>query len=159
LGNLLSTAILVLFSVIMSNEAFLVWGWRIPFLLSPILVFVGLYVRIQVEESPLFIAKRARDRFRKHKIPVLEVFRRYKLSMLTAMLLRIGENTSFYIFTTFLVVYATQILKTERALVLNAITIGSVFQVLGFVAAGALSGIRWNADDNRCADGTRDARA
>jgi MFS family permease len=139
LGNLLSTAILVLFSVIMSNGAFLGWGWRIPFLLSAILVFVGLYVRLQVEESPLFIAMRARDRVQKHKIPVIEAFRRYKRSMLIAMLVRIGENTGFYMFTTFLVVYATQILKTERALVLNAITIGSVFQVLGFVAAGALS--------------------
>ncbi len=139
LGNLLSTAILVLFSVIMSNGAFLGWGWRIPFLLSAILVFVGLYVRLQVEESPLFIAMRARVRVQKHKIPVIEAFRRYKRSMLIAMLVRIGENTGFYMFTTFLVVYATQILKTERALVLNAITIGSVFQVLGFVAAGALS--------------------
>jgi MFS family permease len=139
LGNLLSTAILVLFSVIMSNGAFLGWGWRIPFLLSAILVFVGLYVRLQVEESPLFIAIRARDRVQKHKIPVIEAFRRYKRSMLIAMLVRIGENTGFFMFTTFLVVYATQILKTERALVLNAITIGSVFQVLGFVAAGALS--------------------
>jgi MFS family permease len=123
----------------MSNQAFLAWGWRIPFLLSAILVFVGLYVRIQVEESPLFIATRARDRVQKHKIPVLEVFRRSKRSMLMAMLLRIGENTGFYMFTPFLVVYATQVLKTERALVLNAITIGSVFQVLGFVAAGTLS--------------------
>jgi MFS family permease len=139
LGNLLSTAILALFSMIMSNEAFLAWGWRVPFLLSAILVFVGLYVRIQVEESPLFVATRARDRVQKHEIPVMEVFRRYKRSMLMAMLVRIGENTSFYMFTTFLVVYATQILKAERALVLNAITIGSVFQVLGFVAAGALS--------------------
>jgi MFS family permease len=139
LGNLLSTAILVLFSVIMSDGAFLGWGWRIPFLLSAILVFVGLYVRLQVEESPLFIAMRARDRVQKHKIPVIEAFRRYKRSMLIAMLVRIGENTGFYMFTTFLVVYATQILKTERAPVLNAITIGSVFQVLGFVAAGALS--------------------
>jgi len=139
LGNLLSTAILALFSVIMSNDAFLGWGWRIPFLLSAILVFVGLYVRLQVEESPLFIAMRTRDRTQKRRIPVIESFRRYKRSMLIAMLLRIGENTGFYMFTTFLVVYATQILKTERALVLNAITIGSVFQVLGFVAAGALS--------------------
>jgi MFS family permease len=139
LGNLLSTAILALFSVIMSNEAFLGWGWRIPFLLSAILVFVGLYVRLHVEESPLFIATRARDRIQKHQIPVIEAFRRYKRSMLMAMLVRIGENTGFYMFTTFLVVYATQILKTERALVLNAITIGSVFQALGFVAAGALS--------------------
>jgi metabolite-proton symporter len=139
LGNLLSTAILALFSVIMNNEAFLGWGWRIPFLLSAVLVFVGLYVRLQVEESPLFIAMRARDRTQKQRIPLLEAFRGYKRSMLTAMLLRIGENTGFYMFTTFLLVYATQILKTERELVLNAITIASVFQVLGFVAAGALS--------------------
>ena len=139
LGNLLSTAILALLSVTMSNEAFLAGGWRIPFLLSAILVFVGLYVRLQVEESPLFIAMRACHRVQKHKIPVIEAFRRNKRSMLMAMLLRIGENTGFYMFTTFLVVYATQILKTEKALVLNAITIGSVFQALGFVAAGALS--------------------
>jgi MFS family permease len=86
LGNLLSTATLALFPVIMSNEAFLGWGWRIPFLLSAILVFVGLYVRLQMEESPLFIATRARDRIQKHKIPVIEAFRRYKRSMLMAML-------------------------------------------------------------------------
>jgi MFS family permease len=53
-GNLLSTAILALFTVIMSNEAFLAWGWRIPFLLSAILVFIGLYVRLQVEEIAAF---------------------------------------------------------------------------------------------------------
>lgn len=123
----------------MSNEAFLAWGWRIPFLLSAILVFVGLYVRLQVEESPLFIATRARDGVQKDKIPTIAAFRRYKRSMLIAMLLRIGENTGFYMFTTFLVVYATQILNIERSIVLNAMTIGSVFQVLGFVAAGALS--------------------
>jgi len=123
----------------MSNQAFLGWGWRIPFLLSAILVFVGLYVRLQVEESPLLIAMRARDRTREQRIPVIEAFLRYKRSMLMAMLMRIGENTGFYMFTTFLLVYATQILKTERELALNAITIGSVFQVLGFVAAGALS--------------------
>jgi MFS family permease len=117
LGNLLSTAILALFWVIMSNEAFLAWGWRVPFLLSAILVFVGLYVRIQVEESPLFIATRSRS---SPKIPVMEVFRRYKRSMLVAMLVRIGENTSFYMLTTFLLFYATQILKTKRALVLRA---------------------------------------
>jgi hypothetical protein len=58
---------------------------------------------------------RARDRVQKHKIPTIEAFRRYKRSMLVAMLLRIGENTGFYMFTTFLVVYATQILNTEKA--------------------------------------------
>jgi len=99
--------------------------------------FCGLYARTRVEESPLFIATRAPGQ--KPEIPVMEVFRCYKRGMLMAMLLRIGENTSFYMLTAFLVVYATQILKTEKAQVLNAITIGSVFQVLGFAAAGALS--------------------
>jgi MFS family permease len=61
------------------------------------------------------------------------------MGMLLAMLVRIGENTAFYMLTTFLIVYATQMLKMEKNPVLNAITIASIFQIAGSIAAGALS--------------------
>lgn len=141
LGNLLSTAVLAVLGASMPEDDFLSWGWRIPFLLSAVLVLVGLFIRNRVEESPLFIAARERAERREAKqvrAPLLEVLRTHKRKVGIAILVRTGENAAFYMFATFLVVYATNELG-DRELALNAVTVASVFQAVGFLAFGALS--------------------
>jgi metabolite-proton symporter len=141
LGNLLSTGVLAVLAFTMDEQAFASWGWRVPFLLSAVLVLIGWWIRRRIEESPLFVA--ARDRAEREQVapstPLVEVLRRDWRGVLIAMLARIGENAAFYMFATFLVVYLTQVLHLPRSLALNAVTVGSVAQVVGMLAFGALS--------------------
>jgi metabolite-proton symporter len=136
LGNLLCTAVLAVLAFTMNEQAFASWGWRVPFLLSAVLVLIGWWIRRRVEESPLFVAARERAA---PSTPLVEVLRRDRRGVLIAMLARIGENAAFYMFTTFLVVYVTQVLNLPRSLALNAVTLASVVQVVGILGFGALS--------------------
>jgi MFS family permease len=85
LGNLLATGVLWVLALVQSDEAFKAWGWRIPFLLSAVLVLVGLWVRLSIEESPVFQQTRARlaETGRDHQ-PLREVVRRYPREILVA---------------------------------------------------------------------------
>jgi MFS family permease len=130
--------------VVQSEEAFNSWGWRIPFLLSAVLVLVGLWVRLSIEESPIFKeaqAKLAEEKpVEKHQ-PLLEVIRKYPREVLIAMGMRMAENVSYYLFTvisiTFLTTYAGT--TADKGLILEALLIGSVVQFVGIPAIGALS--------------------
>ncbi len=119
-GNLLATGVLALLAAVQSDEAFLAWGWRIPFLLSGVLVMIGLWIRISVEESPVFLEAQRRsaeaaDRGEKEQPPVVEVFRKSWREVLLAIGTRFGENISYYILTAFLLVYVTVHLEMSRA--------------------------------------------
>ncbi|GAA0463456.1 MFS transporter [Paractinoplanes deccanensis] len=139
LGNLLATGVLWVLAAVQSDEAFNAWGWRIPFLLSAILVLVGLWVRLSVEESPLFAE--ARNRLGERHQPLLEVARRYPREVIVAMGMRLAENISYYLFTvisiTFLTTYAGE--KSDREMILSALLIGSVVQFVVIPLVGALS--------------------
>ena len=80
-------------AVVQSEEQFLAWGWRIPFLLSAVLVLIGLWVRLSVEESPVFEQARAHaEEAGEDRMPILTVLRRYPREVLTAMGARFAEN-------------------------------------------------------------------
>ena len=102
---------LALLAAFQSDEAFLSWGWRIPFLLSAVLIIVGLWVRLTVSESPVFLeAQRAAEAKAAEtgvaeKAPILTVLTRYKREVLAAMGARIAENVSFYLLTAFTLAY------------------------------------------------------
>ncbi|MFG2209483.1 MFS transporter [Streptomyces sp. NPDC048638] len=143
-GNLLATGVLALLAAVQSDAAFLAWGWRIPFLLSGVLVVVGLWIRLSVSESPVFLAAQARARTEaargvKEKAPVVEVFRRGWREVLTAIGTRFGENISYYILTSFLLVYVTDHLGLSKSTALNAVLIGSAVHFVTIPAWGALS--------------------
>ncbi|MFI9063963.1 MFS transporter [Streptomyces sp. NPDC053429] len=142
-GNLLATGVLALLASVQSEEAFLAWGWRIPFLLSGVLVAAGLWIRISVAESPVFLAAQARARQEegagKEKAPVVEVFRRSWREVLTAIGTRFGENISYYVLTSFLLVYVTTHLGLPKSSALNAVLIGSAVHFVAIPAWGALS--------------------
>ncbi|QQC92359.1 MFS transporter [Streptomyces alfalfae] len=143
-GNLLATGVLALLAAVQSDEAFLVWGWRVPFLLSGVLVMVGLWIRISVTESPVFLAARreaeaAAAAGAQEKPPVVEVFRKSWREVLTAIGTRFGENISYYILTAFVLVYVTVHLELPKSDALNAVLIGSAVHFVTIPLWGALS--------------------
>ncbi|MEF2524904.1 MULTISPECIES: MFS transporter [Streptomyces] len=143
-GNLLATGVLALLAAVQSDAAFQSWGWRVPFLLSGLLVGIGLWIRFSVSESPVFLEAQAKAeaeaaRGVKQKAPVVQVFRRHRREVLSAIGTRFGENISYYILTSFLLVYATVHLGLAKSTALNAVLIGSAVHFATIPLWGALS--------------------
>ncbi|KAA2262677.1 MHS family MFS transporter [Solihabitans fulvus] len=137
LGNLLATGALAAMAAVTSQAQYQSWGWRVPFVASVLLVLVGLWVRLRVEESPLF-RQAAANRAPTDRPPLLAALRRHPRALFSVFAARVGENATFYVFTLFLLVYAKSI-GLPAAVAAGAVTIGSVGQVLAMLAGGALS--------------------
>ncbi len=135
-GLLLATAAFELFSLL-PDEAFMRWGWRLPFLLGIALLGVGTFIRIQVFESPIFA--QAREAKPPPRVPFFEVFKRHPRNVLLAMGARFAENGCFYIFTVFVLTYATVELGVERTVILNSVLIASAVQFAVIPSFGILS--------------------
>ena len=142
LGNLLATGVLFVLAAVQSDADFEAWGWRIPFLLSAVLVLIGLYVRLQLEESPVFQEARGEIAEKKQEashMPLLEVIKTYPKEVLIAMGMRMAENISYYIFTIVVLSYATTYLGATTDLILQMLLIGAAIQFFLIPALGALS--------------------
>lgn len=137
-GNLLSSGVLALLSFSMSDVAFVAWGWRIAFIASGALIGIGVWIRSRIEESPLYQAYRAR-RAESPKQSLGATTLAYWRSIVTVLLVKAGENALFYVFTTFYVIYVTNVLQRPRSLALNAAAVGSVTDIATIFLAGALS--------------------
>lgn len=137
-GNLLATAVLAILAAVQTDAAFLSWGWRIPFLLSAVLVVIGLWIRLAVSESPVFLEAQ-RKAPAVEKAPIVEVFRRGWRQVLIAMGARMGENVSYYVITAFILVYVTESLGLAKSVGLNAVLIGSAVHFVTIPLWGALS--------------------
>ena len=88
-----------------ADHAFLTWGWRIPFLLSAVMVIIGLYVRLKLEETPVF--KLAVERGQKVKTPLAQVFKTSWRQLIIGTFVMLATYTLFYIMTTWVVSYGT----------------------------------------------------
>lgn len=135
-GLLLATATFSIFSAL-PEDKFLSWGWRVPFLLGILLMGVGLFIRLHVLESPVFA--QMKEAQPAAKLPIVEVVRRHPRNVVLAMGARFAENAFFYIFTVFVLSYATQRLGMAKADVLNGVLIGSAVQFFVIPLCGALS--------------------
>jgi len=122
-GNLLAAAILALMAANQSEADFLSWGWRVPFLLSAVLIGVGWWVRSAVDESPAF--EKAREAGGASSAPVLEAITTKPKALAIGAGLRVAENIGFYIVTTFSVLYITQQVGLPRQIALNGLMIGA----------------------------------
>ena len=120
------------------EEQFLAWGWRVPFLLSAVLIGIGIFIRLSIAESPAFRAQHARPDTG-GKLPILEVVATYWRQILVAMGARFAENGFFYIITTFVLTYGTEQLKLQRSDMLTAVLVASSVHVVAIPAFGALS--------------------
>lgn len=141
LGNLLATGVLFVLSTAMDEEAFLAWGWRIPFLLSAVLMIVGYWIRRRVSEAPLFEQSRAEvaTRTAKGVSPIRSVFRSYKKPLAVAASARLTENISYYVIVSFVIAYVVQHDGYEQGLVLGALVFGNVAQMVATPLFGRLS--------------------
>ncbi len=142
LGNLLATGVLFVLAAVQSDAAFESWGWRIPFLLSAVLVLIGLYVRLQLEESPVYQEAKSEIAEKKQAeshMPLLEVIRTYPREVLVAMGMRMAENISYYIFTVVVLTYVTTYLGADKGLILQMLLIGAAAQFFMIPAIGLLS--------------------
>ncbi|QIM22733.1 MHS family MFS transporter [Phycicoccus sp. HDW14] len=139
-GNLLATGVLWLLALFQSDEAFNAWGWRIPFLLSAVMVLIGLWVRFSLEDSPVFAETKAElEATDKSHLPILEVVKRYPKEVLLAMGMRMAENISYYIFTIVVITYVTTYLDAKKGVVLGALLAGAAMQSVLIPLVGALS--------------------
>ncbi|WP_431220926.1 MFS transporter [Leifsonia xyli] len=141
LGLLLASGIMALMTVIAPGDAFLAWGWRVPFLLSVVLILIGYWVRRRVEESPVFteIAER-RERTR---MPIVQLFRKHALLVVVAALVFAGNNAVGYMTTGgYIQNYSTAPdgpLKLERGPVLWAVAASAITWLAATWFAGWLS--------------------
>lgn len=138
LGNLLATGVLWVLAAVQTESAFLDWGWRIPFLLSAVLVVIGLWVRLTIEESPVFREAQAHVAERQH-LPIIEVVKEYPREVLVAMGMRMAENISYYIFTVISITYVTTYLELDKGDILRALLIGAAIQFVWVPIVGAAS--------------------
>lgn len=141
LGLLLASGVMALMTIIAPGDAFLQWGWRVPFLLSVVLIVVGYYVRRKVEESPVFTE--LAERKEKARMPIVQLFKKHTLLVVIAALVFAGNNAVGYMTTGgFIQGYATNPdgpLALERGPVLWAVTGSAVTWLLSTLFAGWVS--------------------
>jgi MFS transporter, MHS family, shikimate and dehydroshikimate transport protein len=122
---------------LLGTKEFVAWGWRIPFLLSAILVGIGLYIRLQVEESPVF--KKMKEAGAESSFPLTDVFKLHTRQIVLTALVGLGANTSGYVVTIYTLSYGTQILKVSSSLMLTAGITTVAFGAVILLTASALS--------------------
>ncbi|MCK2213144.1 MHS family MFS transporter [Actinomadura sp. ATCC 31491] len=132
-GNLLATGVLAMLAAWQSDEAFLAWGWRVPFLLSGVLVLIGLWIRLTISESPVFQQAPPEPR-----APIVGVLMHHWKDVLVAIGARLAENISFYLLTVFVITYAKST-GVANSTVLTAVLIASAVHFVTIPMWGALS--------------------
>jgi MHS family metabolite:H+ symporter-like MFS transporter len=124
LGLLLASGVIGFFSAVLSNEAFISWGWRIAFIMSAGLLFVGSYIRSSVHETKDFAEAKAK--MPEVKYPLLDAFKRYPKMMVACMGARLIDGVAFNTFAVFSLSYLTQTRGLERSSALAVVMIASV---------------------------------
>ena len=135
-GLFLANLAVLVFSWL-SGDQFLVWGWRIPFLLSIIMVGVGLWIRLGILETPVF--QKVLDEARVERVPVLQVLKRQPKEVALTALLRLPEQAPGYLFGAFIFTYGTTVLGASRNFLLIGVLVSAVLGFLWVTGAGHLS--------------------
>jgi MFS transporter, MHS family, shikimate and dehydroshikimate transport protein len=137
LGLCLSTGAITLLSGVLSNEAFLAWGWRCAFLLSILLLLFGLFIRLKLIETPEF--SRIRDNYHVSKLPLAEVVSDYGGNIVLGWLARMGEGAVFTVYTIYMFSYLTAIVHLQRTAVLASVTAAALVLIFTTPLASAWS--------------------
>src|SRR5690348_4818757 len=126
-GLLLANLAVFVFSAI-SGDQFLVWGWRIPFMLSIVMVAVGLYIRLGILETPVFRRLVAEERI--ERVPVLEVIKRQPRQIILSAFARMAEQAPAYIYLAFVFAYGTQVLHQDRNFLLQCLIVAGCISIV-----------------------------
>jgi MFS transporter, MHS family, shikimate and dehydroshikimate transport protein len=113
------------------------WGWRVPFLLSFVLVGVGLFIRLRIMETPAFL--QVKETHTEAPMPILDVLRTYPKNVLLAMGMRVAENGTFYVLTVFVLTYIVEELKLEQTTGLIGVLIAAAIGLFTIPFFGHLS--------------------
>jgi len=135
-GLLLANIAVLVFSRI-SGDQFLVWGWRIPFLLSLVMIAIGLYIRLGIMETPVFRRIVAENRV--ERVPALEVIKRQPRSIILSALARMAEQAPAYIYLAFVFAYGTQVIHQDRDFLLVSLICAGIVSLFTVPFAGHLS--------------------
>ncbi len=135
-GLLLANIAVLVFSQV-SGDQFLVWGWRIPFMLSIVMVGIGLYIRLGILETPAF--RRIVEEERVERVPVVEVMKRQPKQVFLSMFARTAEQAPAYIYLAFVFTYGTQVLHQPRDFLLRSLIVAGLISLITIPVAGALS--------------------
>jgi MFS family permease len=136
-GNLLANGVFAVLAASLTQDQLLSWGWRLAFLLSALLVAFGLWIRLTLEDTPVFRA--LQESGSTSTTPIREVLRTQPRGLIAAILSRLGPDVAYSLLTVYVLSYATRNAGFERAQVLSAVLIGSALQLGLIPAFGALS--------------------
>ncbi|WP_167133189.1 MFS transporter [Paramicrobacterium chengjingii] len=137
IGLLLASGVFALVALL-PDEALVSWGWRLPFLLSGVMVAIGLYIRLNLLESPEFIRARAAGEM-SSKVPAIDVFRYSWRELITAICIRFAPDIGFYVFGTFIVSYAVATVGFERESILIGVSVAAGIEICTIPLFGKLS--------------------
>ena len=136
IGMLLGT-IAVSIMTLLPDESFISWGWRVPFILSALLVIFGLWIRKGIEETPSF--QKAQQKGKIAKLPIADTLKYHWREVLIATGAKVVETAPFYIFSTFIVSYGTQNLDFNKTTVLMSVTVATIITTILMPVMGSLS--------------------
>ena len=136
-GLLLSTGVFAFMSAVLTDQQFASWGWRVPFLLSVLLIGVGLFIRLKIAESPEFA--RVKESATEARMPILDVVRTYPKNLLLASGARVANNAWFYLLAIFILSYGTAELGLDRNTLLRGVLVGAAIGMFTIPAYAALS--------------------
>jgi len=135
-GLFLST-IVMLGATAWSGDQFLTWGWRVPFFLSIILVGIGLWIRLGILETPVF--QKLLNLNKIERAPIVEVIKKQPKEVCLSALLRMGQQSPFYIFTAFVFAYGVGTLHMSRDFILSAVLVASCISLITTPLFGHIS--------------------
>jgi MFS family permease len=135
-GLFLST-IVMLAAAAWSGDEFLTWGWRVPFALSIVLVGIGMWIRLGILETPVFQKLIAENKI--ERAPIIEVLKKQPKEVCLSALLRMGQQSPFYIFTAFVFAYGVGTLHMSRDFILTAVLVASFVSFFSIPLFGHLS--------------------
>jgi MFS family permease len=136
-GMLLANGCMAFVSASMREAQFVSWGWRLPFLASVLLLAVGFYIRVGILESPVFTKLKTTGKL--EKAPALKAIQQNWREILLSALLRTGQHVPYYIFTTYVLSYGTQVVGFSRATLLTMIMAQSLVSIVTIPLFGHLS--------------------
>lgn len=136
IGMVMGTLALWLMSLL-PEQQFMSWGWRVPFIFSALLVVFGLWIRKGIDETPEF--KEVKEKGEIPKLPIADTLRYYWKEVLITIGAKVVETAPFYIFSTFIVSYATSTLGFSRSAVLGSVMVSTVITTILIPIMGSLS--------------------
>ena len=138
-GNLLATVVLYTMSGLLSDAAFLAWGWRVAFWLSAVVIVIGYYVRTRVSDAPIYEETKAEIDQGAKGYGVFEVVKRYPRGVLTGMGLRFAENILYYLVVSFSIVYLGTALGMDTTGILGIVAAAHAFHFVVILVVGRLA--------------------